>query len=159
RGGSAVIIACAVVGTTLAAAGHVLALAIHVQADERTLVGRARTSGGLAWFAAPDTTMIPQQITALPSLNSGTLPAAGQRFILAAASGSLAEGDPVFTGSIGPGGSFRIAETPPVIRLPDPGKTDIALPLPRMRPQLAALTPPHFKIDESAQTSKTAIYD
>lgn len=161
RGGTAAAIACAMVGTTIAAAGHVLALAIDAHSDERTLVGRARPSGGLAWFAEPDTTTIPLQIASEPVLPAGTLPADGLRFTLAAASGSLADDDPVFTGSIGNGGSFTVLPAAPVIRLDNPAKPESLFPLPRTRPQLAALTPPDtgIRLEEDAQSAKTAIYD
>jgi len=160
RGGAAAAIACAVVGTTLVAAGHVLALAIDAHSDARSLVGLARPSGGLAWFAAPDTTMIPQVIAAAPALQSGALPADGSRFVLAAASGSLTDDDPVFTGALGHGGSFKTDRIVPAT-LDNAVKRESPLPLPRMRPQLASLTPPalDLKLDEDAQTEKTAIYD
>lgn len=164
RGAAAAAIACAVAGTTLATAGHVLALAIDAHADARSLAGFARPAGGLSWFAQPDTTMIPQRVAAAPALRSGTLPADGSRFVLAAASGSLAEDDLVFTGSVGnSAGGFSLNRTAPPISLDLPDQTEVPLPLPlpRMRPQLASLTPPDLdlKLEEPELTAKTAVYD
>ena len=153
--------ACVVAATTIAAAGHVLALAIDAHSTARSLTGLVRLSGALPWFAEPDTAMIPQRVAAAPALQSGALPAGGSRFVLAAASGSLAEDDLVFTGSIGSGaGSFGAVRAAPV-RLDLQDTTEPPLPLPRMRPRLAALTPPDLdpKLDGPTPTAKTAIYD
>jgi hypothetical protein len=161
RGGAAAAMACVVAATTIAAAGHVLALAIDAHSTARSLTGLVRPSGALPWFAEPDTAMIPQRVAAAPALQSGALPAGGSRFVLAAASGSLAEDDLVFTGSIGSGaGTFGAVRAAPV-RLDLPDATEPPLPLPRMRPRLAALTPPDLdpKLDELAPSAKTAIYD
>jgi hypothetical protein len=158
RGGAAAAIACAVVGTTIAAAGHVLALAIESHADSRSLVGFARPAGGLAWFAEPDTTMIPQTITAHAMPQSASQ---GARSVVAAA-GSLADDDDlIFTGSLGSAGSFSAPRIVPTIRFQNPARPEGRFPLPRVRPQLAALTPPDLGVgpDEPAAPLKTAIYD
>lgn len=164
RGGTAAAIACAVVGTTIAAAGHVLALAIDSHSDARSLVGLSRSTGSLAWFTEPDTAMIPQQLAAEPALQTGALPNDRPRVMLVAASGSLRDDDVFFTGSIGNGsGRFTLLPAAPVIPLDNPAKAENppALPLPRSRPQFASLTPPDMGIrpDEDAQTARTAIYD
>lgn len=160
RGGAAAAIACAVAGTTIAAAGHVLALAIDARSDTRSLVGLARPSTGLAWFAEPDTTMIPQILAA----ESSGAPE-GWRFVLQAASGSLSDDDLIFTGSIGgiTGSNPGAEPAPPTVRIETSVRVDNPppRPLPRARPQLASLTPADLplKLDEDAQTAKTAIYD
>lgn len=162
RGGAAAAIACAVAGTTIVAAGHVLALAIDAHSDARSLTGLARPSGGLAWFTAPDTTMIPQQVAAAPALRSGALPGDSSRFVLAAASGSLTSDEVVFTGAIGGSAAgFSAVRAAPPILVDDPAVADAPLPAPRARPRLASLTPPdlNLKLEEPAQTGKTAIYD
>ncbi len=146
----------------MAAAGHVLALSIDAHAEARSLVGLARPSGRLAWFSEPDTTMIPQRIAAAPALHSGALPAGGSRLVLAAASGSLAADDMVFTGSIGNGGErFNTARRVPSAGLDNAARADAPLPLPRIRPQFAALTPPDLgiRLDGTAPESRTAVYD
>jgi hypothetical protein len=165
RGGVAAAIACAVAGTTIAAAGHVLALAVDAHSDARSLVGRAKQTGGLAWFAEPDTTMIPLRVKATPSLHAGALPADGSRFVLAAASGSIGDDDVVFTGSIGGNAaSFSVVPTAKPVLLDDPDVVDEPLPLPRARPRLASLTPAdiNLKLEDpapAAPAAKTAIYD
>lgn len=163
RGGTAAAITCAVVGTTIAAAGHVLALAIDAHSDARSLVGRVRPSGALPWFAEPDTTMIPQRVAATPAPHSGAVPPEGWRFVLAAASGSLSDDDTIFTGSIGgsSSGNSSAERAAPTVRLETTAKAEAPRPLPRVRPQLAALTPPDFgtRLEEDARPAKTAIYD
>lgn len=161
RGVAAAAIAGVLAATTIAAAGHVLALAIDAHAEARSLSGLVRPAAALPWFATPDTTMVPQRVAAAPALQSGALPATGSRFVLAAASGSLAEDDVVFTGSIGShAGSFGAMRATP-LRLDLPDVTEAPLPLPRVRPRLAALTPPDLepKPDAVAPTARTAIYD
>jgi hypothetical protein len=166
RGGAAAAIACAVAATTIAAAGHVLALAVDAHSDTRSLVGRAKQTGGLAWFAEPDTTMIPLRVKATPSLQAGALPADHSRFVLAAASGSINDDDVVFTGSIGGNAaSFSVVPTAKPVLLDDPDVVDEPLPLPRARPRLASLTPSdlNLKLDgdpaPAMPAAKTAIYD
>ncbi len=164
RGGAVAATACAIVGATIFAAGHVLALAIDARSDTRSLVGLSRPGGGLAWFSEPDDTMIPLMETAAFSLNAGTLAALGSRLELAAAAaGSLSDDDLIFTGSIGnTGGSFSIPPAEPALRLENPAQpNNERLPLPRMRPRLAALTPPDLGVppDENPQLAKTAVYD
>lgn len=168
RGGAAAAIACAVAATTIAAAGHVLALAVDAHSDTRSLVGLGRSSGGgLAWFAEPDTTMIPLRVKSTPSLHAGALPTDGSRFVMAAASGSLNDDDVVFTGSIGKSSAMSFSMVPaaqPVL-LDDPDVVDEPLPLPRARPRLASLTPSDLNLklegDPAPVTpaTKTAIYD
>jgi hypothetical protein len=161
RGGVAAAITCAIVGTTIAAAGHVLALAIDAHSDARSLVGRARTSGGMPWFAEPDTTMIPQVLT---EADSGAEPPHGWRFVLLADSGSLSDDDVIFTGSIGGHASNPAGErTAPTIRIETSVKVDNPppRPVPRARPQLASLTPSDLpiRLEQDGQSAKTAIYD
>jgi len=163
RGSAAAAGACMVVVATLATAGHVLALAIDAHSDARSVVGFARPSGGLPWFAEPDTTMIPQQLAALPVPDADTPALAGPRVALPISSGSLRDDDVFFTGSIGGTGtgSFSMRTAAPAIRLDNPAMPESALPMPRVRPQLASLTPPDLNIrpDDTGKMAKTAIYD
>src|SRR5690349_19372936 len=111
RGAVAATMACTIVGVTLAAAGHVLALAIDARSDARTLVGRAQPHGGLAWFAEPDNTMVPRIIKVVTSLSAGALPTEGSRLTQIAAAGSINDDDLIFTGSIGGGGGNFVARS------------------------------------------------
>lgn len=140
-----------------------LALAIDAHSDARSLVGFARPSGGLPWFARPDTTMIPQRLAAMPVPDAGAPEPAGSRVALAISSGSLREDDVFFTGSIGgtSTASFRMRAAAPTIRLDDPVMPESSFPMPRARPQLASLTPPDLNLrpDDTGKMAKTAIYD
>ena len=151
---AAAIVAALIVATIIAAAGRVLAVSFDGRMETRSLIGRAPSFGGLSWFAMRDEGMVTQLSVAANVSSPGM-------------SGTLdgASADPVTTGSIGK--AFSIFGPPDVgamARFELPAKRDDAraLPLPRARPRLAALTPPGdfgIQMEDDAPSPRTAIYD
>ena len=147
-GGAAAAVAFITVTTAIAAAGRLFDASIDARSDARSLVGLTQQSGGLPWFASHDHGMV-TSVAGNPALPESARP-----------SGNLLHDD-IPTGSLGRI-SFDTPDAALAGRFQRPPKPDEALPLPRTRPQLAALTPPGdlgIAPDEDAPAPRTAIYD
>ena len=151
---AAVAVVVITVATAIATAGRVMAVSHDAHSDPRSLVGLTRPSGGLTWFATPDQGMVTQSAVTANASSPETYGTPDSLFADSITTGSLGNAfsvfDPRRSGTTG--------------RFERPARRDEAraMPLPRTRPQLAALTPPGdlgIAPDEDAPSPRTAIYD
>lgn len=158
-------VAVAIAITALAATSRLLFAAREARLETRSLIGVV-PSPGLRWFAWRDTGMVPLAMAEAPAASATGSLAGPLVFAALPASGTLNEAsdDALLTGSIGKPARFDAAVEAPAPRFAGFALSaeTRALPIPRARPRLAALSPAGIDLrpnGEEAPSPRTAIYD